>query len=83
MIFAFQAIKKKISPRQNREEFFCLLLISSHHIRAISVKRNSRSLFVLLLFIPVFYYNFVNVSLYYVLELPERVRFDVKYFAVA
>lgn len=40
-----------------------------------------------LLFIPLFYYNFFDVSLfgflYYVLELPKTVSFNVKSFAVA
>lgn len=87
MIFAFQAIKKNVSSRQNHEESFCLLLISSHQNGAISVKGKAYHSLFSLLFIPLFYYNFSDVSLfgflYYVLELPETVSFNVKSFAVA
>lgn len=63
------------------KDFFCLLLISSHPNELFLQRGTADHSLFSLLFISLFYYHFLNVSLFSVLELPESVRFIVKSFA--
>lgn len=58
-----------------------LLLISSHPNELFLQRGTADYSLFSLLFISLFYYHFLNVSLFSVLELPESVPFIVKSFA--